>query len=197
MRFQALPVMDVVKREEKESKLKTFIQERLATAEATPMVCTVIARSVDSPVIRALAAMAGEHGSASVSARIILSSIECDGSSGLGALENSVIELSLLDDARLLNAHEQLVMGRACWIGDCMRRDPTKRDAYERYASDCAETAAWARLAFQRIRGAARRVSVSDQIEQKLPASVSTLTAALEQLLPPGLPPTSTVSTRH
>ena len=43
---------------------------------------------------------------------------------------------------RLIEAHEQLVLGpQTCWIGDSMRREPAKCDAYETYIDDCAETA--------------------------------------------------------
>ncbi|MEQ1576200.1 MAG: hypothetical protein ABL894_00975, partial [Hyphomicrobium sp.] len=55
-------------------------------------------------------------------------------------------------DARLLDAHEQLILGpSSVWVGDCMRRDPAKRDAYECYASDSAETAVWAKRSFDRV----------------------------------------------
>ena len=48
--------------------------------------------------------------------------------------------------------HEQLVLGPAAsWVGDCMRRDPMKRDAYECYAADCSKTAGWARTSFDRF----------------------------------------------
>jgi hypothetical protein len=32
-----------------------------------------------------------------------------------------------------------------------MRREPNKRDAYERFAVDCPDTAAWARRTYDRL----------------------------------------------
>ena len=55
-------------------------------------------------------------------------------------------------DLRLLEAHEQLVIGSATsWTGDCMRREPMSRDACEIYAPGCTESAQRAALFFERI----------------------------------------------
>ena len=44
---------------------------------------------------------------------------------------------------RLIEAHEQLVLGpETCWIGDSMRREPSKCDAYETFVDACQATAA-------------------------------------------------------
>ena len=57
-----------------------------------------------------------------------------------------------LTDARMLEAHEQLVLGPATvWIGDCMRRDPSKRDAFETYCDLNVPTARSARRSFERM----------------------------------------------
>jgi len=37
------------------------------------------------------------------------------------------------------------------WIGDIMRREPAKRDAFENYVDNCEKTANWAKVAFQRL----------------------------------------------
>jgi hypothetical protein len=56
---------------------------------------------------------------------------------------------------RLVEAHEQLVLGpETCWIGDCMRRDPAKCDAYESYVEGCGEAAGCAAVSFERLWGA-------------------------------------------
>ena len=53
---------------------------------------------------------------------------------------------------RLIEAHEQLVLGpETCWIGDCMRRDPAKCDAYESYVEGCGEAAGCAAVSFERL----------------------------------------------
>ncbi len=55
-------------------------------------------------------------------------------------------------DVRLLDGHEQLAIGdRSAWIGDCMRREPLKRDAYESIAGTAPETAALAHRSFDRV----------------------------------------------
>jgi hypothetical protein len=52
-------------------------------------------------------------------------------------------------DPRLIEAHEQLVLGaQTCWIGDSMRRDPTKCDAFESYVEGCGEAAGCALVSF-------------------------------------------------
>jgi hypothetical protein len=51
-----------------------------------------------------------------------------------------------------LSAHEQLVLAPdRAWIGDSMRREPSKRDAYESFAAGCAETATNAARSFEKI----------------------------------------------
>lgn len=53
---------------------------------------------------------------------------------------------------RLVEAHEQLVLGpTVCWIGDCMRRDPAKCDAFETYVEGCGEAAGCAAVSFERL----------------------------------------------
>ena len=53
---------------------------------------------------------------------------------------------------RLIEAHEQLVLGpETCWIGDCMRRDPAKCDAFENFIEDCGEASGCAIVSFERL----------------------------------------------
>ena len=55
-------------------------------------------------------------------------------------------------DPRLLAAHEQLTLTATCtWVGDCMRRDPGKRDALERFAANCTQTGAHAIRSFESL----------------------------------------------
>jgi hypothetical protein len=61
-------------------------------------------------------------------------------------------EVRVARNPRLIEAHEQLVLGaRACWTGDTMRRDPATCDAYESFVADGPELAAAARLTFERL----------------------------------------------
>ena len=69
-------------------------------------------------------------------------------------------EARLTRDPRLIEAHEQLVLGqRACWTGDSMRRDPAASDAYESFIDDCAKLAAAAHATFERLWSAADPLS--------------------------------------
>lgn len=159
MRSNDVARMHVVKKEEKEGKLREFIARDIALRGASrpagaPAHYRLIALSFDSPVAKALAALSAEAAAAGIEIDAIFIK------SGESLLEAGVpahfLKLSstcrLTNDSRLLDAHEQLVLGHAtAWIGDCMRRDPAKRDAYECYAEDCPETAEWATRSFDRL----------------------------------------------
>ncbi len=146
------PRMHVVRKEEKEARLNSFVAEHLGVAvgEASGQGMTVLARSFESPVLKALAAHAEAIRDARIEVRVIavLAEGACEEISALLA----GVQVRSGCDVRLLDAHEQLAIGgRVAWIGDCMRREPTKRDAYEIYSGDCAETAALAHRSFDRL----------------------------------------------
>lgn len=148
--------LQVVTKEDKEPLVKAFIEQHIdmleADSEVAPGEYLLVARSPESPVCRALSALAprlAEHG---VSVRVVFTAIDTgafqgdlNASAGLLEIANSRI----VSDSRLYEAHEQLVLDdETCWIGDCMRREPAKRDAYETYATDAAETARSAKTSF-------------------------------------------------
>jgi hypothetical protein len=61
-------------------------------------------------------------------------------------------EVRQVRNPRLIEAHEQLVLGTyACWTGDTMRRDPATCDAYESFVEDCAWMTAAAGATFERL----------------------------------------------
>ncbi len=73
-------------------------------------------------------------------------------------------------DPRLLAAHEQLVLAPdRAWIGDCMRREPTKRDTYERFAANAPDVAALATRSFERL----WRAAVPMRSMPQLPAGLA------------------------
>ncbi|MGI9424881.1 MAG: hypothetical protein ACR2PA_16915, partial [Hyphomicrobiaceae bacterium] len=155
MQTKSPPRMEVVKCDEKVSKLTNFVIEyfdrRTAeTSDADQDELLVIALSAASPVIRALKSAAGQRDLGCVSARLILANVSDT------EIQNELRDLGRLEvswarNARLLDAHEQLVLSDStCWTGDCMRREPSKRDAFECFADDCRETAVWARTSFER-----------------------------------------------
>jgi hypothetical protein len=146
------PRMHVVRKEEKEARLTAFVAEQLAAAasDRASREMTVLARSADSPVLRALAAHTDAIRAAGYRIRVIAVLAEGAGESVVKLMDGAATRTGC--DARLLDAHEQLAVGdRVSWIGDCMRREPTKRDAYEIYSADCAETAALAHRSFDRL----------------------------------------------
>ena len=154
------PHIDIVRSEDKETKLKTFIKtfiDEAATKSgpaAGPQVLLLVLRSLDSPVAKAVTALVNEH-VLDIPIKAIFAMIEradLETAGGDASPFSSGNAMRLSRDMRLLDVHEQLVLGpTTSWIGDCMRRDPRKRDAYECFAADCANTARWATISFDRL----------------------------------------------
>lgn len=144
---------------EKVAILSEYIANELDSRPARGMNATdpcylLIARSPDSPVAQALRAHAANLAAAGIRVRAIFSEIEGGRAAAatLAAPFAVPSECRLARDPRLLAAHEQLVLAGDCaWIGDCMRREPSKRDTYERFALNCTETAGNATRSFERL----------------------------------------------
>ncbi len=84
--------------------------------------------------------------------RAIFSEVDQSNPAQLMAPFSMPSECRLARDPRLLAAHEQLSLSPTCtWVGDCMRREPGKRDALERYAANCAQTGAHASRSFESL----------------------------------------------
>jgi hypothetical protein len=149
MRFSSNAHPNGMVREEKEARLKAFIRthmESLRASGATPgmTVYRLLALSAESPAAHVLGELAPELSAAGIRVEAILLR-RC----GTDKIEGA--DCRFVTDLRLLDAHEQLVLDRAtAWIGDCMRRDPLKRDAYELY-SDNPVTAGHAARSFAQI----------------------------------------------
>ncbi len=152
MRFSPKARMNVATSEEKEARLKSFINshiERAAAAPAGETVYRLLALSADSPASRALQSLATELKAAGIRVESILAR-----KSPSASLD--VAECRFVTDIRLLDAHEQLVLdATTVWIGDCMRRDPLKRDAYEQFSDLCPVRARHAARSFGQIWSAA------------------------------------------
>lgn len=135
--------------EEKEARLKAFVKSHIEShcaSGAAPGTVTyrLLALSAESPAARALNELASELSAAGIHVEAVLAR-----RSDKQKIEGA--ECRCVTDLRLLDAHEQLVLDRAtAWIGDCMRRDPLKRDAYELY-SDSPVTAGHAARSFAQI----------------------------------------------
>ena len=158
MRLRPPLRVSVTRHEEKEQKLQEFICQHLAPARhggdsgnATPLL--IIARSLQSPVVKAVAGLSHEIVIAGLSARMILAQVDRELSpQEWGRAIAFSHEIRWAKHPRLIEAHEQLVLGpETCWIGDCMRRDPAKCDAYESYVEGCGEAAGCAAVSFERL----------------------------------------------
>ena len=158
MRLRPPLRVSVTRHEEKEHKLQEFLalhlshREQASEAERTTHLL-LVARSLDSPVVRALAAMADEIAAAGLSVRIILGYIDGDPlPEDWGRGVAFTHDIRWARHPRLVEAHEQLVIDPStCWIGDSMRRDPSKCDAYESFVEGCGEAAGCAAVSFERL----------------------------------------------
>lgn len=199
MQSKALPNVAVIKKEDKETSLKTFISNHFARGSRIGMpsndhTLLLIARSLESPVVRALAGAIAEAG-AEVSLKALILLPGNQNSSGGPAELAQKTEFRMLNDPRVLDAHEQLWLdGETAWIGDCMRREPSKRDAYEWYVHGCTMTAHSVASAFDRLweKGHATFVETNE----KTITVTETLEPHLAQV-PPGDTPAPTAATRH
>lgn len=148
----------VAGREEKEATLHRFMVEfvqavRDGKAEAAGA-WTILVRNLESPAARALAKAATEPEFAGITIRAIVLETELSASdlTGSSLVDGECCELRSLRDPRLVAAHEQLVLGpSSVWIGDCMRRDPVKRDAFQMFHATNAAAARHSATSFERL----------------------------------------------
>ena len=165
MKRQSFHAMQVVKREEKETKLVQFVLGEIASGRvALKGHWKVVSLSMDSPVIAALRRVISDLGGApALQVNVVLTrlgkhELACD----FEGMEQLAIRTT--QSSRLLDAHEQLVLGAASsWTGDCMRRDPRERDAFETFGSNDAELAQWAFKSFERLWVAAQPLNVESK----------------------------------
>lgn len=155
----------VMKHADKLDSLKSFIATAAARLEISsdlPRIAPIlIARSPESPAAQALLAAPAAIFNTGAPRIIFTRLANAPCVPGLpDAMALSINrQFRLLDDPRLLDAHEQMVLGTDCaWIGDCMRRDPMKRDAFEKFADGCAITAGFAIRSFEHLWAMARPV---------------------------------------
>lgn len=120
---------------DREERLSAFIDAGLDTGNGDAPI-TLIARSTTSPVVRAVAAYARRSGRA-VRAVFLDIDTTAEDHGEASILDLGLGEFRVLNDQRFGAAHEQLTLDNTrVWIGDSMRRDPAKRDAFEIY-HDC------------------------------------------------------------
>ena len=163
MRFRDPRALDGSKRdEEKADRLKAFISDYVMSLAAPGVAAEahrdvfLLSRTVDSPVLAAVLSLSNELAAvrAAVFAIIGTPGPDDEDLETLRAKAVAPFDLSIriARNPRLVEAHEQLVLGGvSTWYGDCLRRDPLKRDAYESFAAGDLAKAGMARHAFQRL----------------------------------------------
>lgn len=113
---------------------------------------SIVALSMQSPVIAAVRRVITElDGVGELCVKVLLTGREASASNA-GFSTIGSLEMRHAFDLRLLDAHEQLVLGRySAWCGDCMRRNPSERDAFESFIRDDQVLSGWARKTFKRL----------------------------------------------
>ena len=152
--------MQVVRKQEKEPRLRNFISSELAglsacSGQAADLRCLIVARTIDSPVVRALAAFSAELDRLGIGVRAIFSSLDVateQPGAAPPALCVAAWDVRWARNPRLVDAHEALLLGAsAVWIGDSMRRDPDKRDAFELHCPTGVGASQQAARSFERL----------------------------------------------
>lgn len=154
MRPSAFTRLYATSKEEKEGRLKEFIARDLEArraegASTETSVYRLVAQSLESPIAQVFGSLAGEIAAQGIAIEVVVLR-SASAANADRAIPGATCRIA--NDRRLLDAHEQLLLGTtSVWTGDCMRREPTRRDSYERYNVNCGKTAGWALSSFERI----------------------------------------------
>ena len=185
------PLPSVVKREDKIETLRTFIKSFLLVSRGGDARgdITLVARSAESPVARALVILSSEIVSRGLTVRAVFAHLEPEKTPAGWSVGGPEIafqrDLRWAKNPRLGDAHEQLVLGPVtCWIGDCMRRDPARRDAYEQFVASDGQTASTMATSFERLWGASLPLLIRAQSAGAQLCSADMPDAGLSALVP-------------
>lgn len=147
--------------EAREQRLMAFAAagiEKVTDTGGGTVAATVfaVARSAESPVVRALVALRTVLSEKHVNVRLVISDDDVPldpfimGGSGESA--GCLSEVRIVRDPRLRDAHEQLIVSAAAvWFGDSLRRDIHRRDLFEQFLSDAPDAARAAAHGFQQL----------------------------------------------
>lgn len=187
--------VNVVK-EQKEARIKAFVSRHIgmvAASGASQGLTTyrLIALSTESPAALALHSLAPDLAKAGITVEAVLFR-------RAGPVTSPVLasaERRFVSDIRFLDAHEQLVLdATTVWIGDCMRRDPLKRDGFEHFSDRCPVTARHAARSFAQIwRAAGPSGSLATERRWVIPSQMGVFDPALIA----GIEPTAPAPFRH
>ena len=166
--FQKKPLTDAAQCIEKfTSLLARFLEEIACGAALRDRSITLIARSPAMAAVRALTLYSDEIERRQIGVHVVfakLSPVE-----QLGALSSALKlvdqqdtasgRIRFIKNAALLDAHEQLVLGRACvWTGDMLRRPDDQRNRLDIVEEGEEGPVRLAELSFQAIWSAAKPI---------------------------------------
>jgi hypothetical protein len=169
----------MMSRTDKEARLKDFICEAFTARGEDPAreVClTLFVRNPDSPVARALHAAWSEGLIDGARILLIVSEATVEEPAAQSILDIPGVECGVLTDREFGPAHEQLTVGHTrVWIGDCLRRDPTKRDAFEIYHGNDPTNCVFALASFKKLwsRARSRKIPRAAELSPEIIASQS------------------------
>ncbi|MEQ1714382.1 MAG: hypothetical protein ABL907_00120, partial [Hyphomicrobium sp.] len=145
-----------MKREVREQRLHDLVERFLAHLTLSEAPCAtersleLIAHSPESPIAQAVAGHLPRLKVARVEVRAIFAFTDPEPLMARWLSDADWVRWA--KDVRLLEAHEQLVLGNArCWTGDAMRRGSTKTDLFESLNEGCNEAAALGRTSFRQL----------------------------------------------
>lgn len=160
MRPKTPPFKPFETKEERESTIIAFIREALdESTSGRDDAIALLARSPSSPVVAALLSLSDELAARRIGAAIVLAGGAAAAEDETWSLSFSakfIHEIRLTSHPRVLDGHEQLIVGeRSVWYGDCMRRDPLKRDAFAQFLANDPASVRAGRFTFRSLwRGA-------------------------------------------
>ncbi len=131
---------------------------------------SIIARSPESPVVKAIISRSDELKQHHASVQAIFADMSAEGAlaefsgalSGLNAGAHACDNIRWARNACLKDAHEQLILGtEMCWSGDCMRREPGKCNSLDLFEAAAPGVVRLGILAFDAIWAISEPVSAS------------------------------------
>jgi hypothetical protein len=185
MRIASPSRLMTMSRTDKEARIKDFIGEAFAARGEDPAreIClTLFVRNPDSPAARALHAAWSEGLIDGARVLLIVGDTNVDEPTAPSVLDIRGAECRVLSNPSFAPAHEQLTVGHTrVWIGDCLRRDPTKRDAFELYHDNDPTNCVFAIASFEKLWGRGRPLKLrqSEGVPPELIAAQSDDPSAL------------------
>jgi hypothetical protein len=179
MRIASPSRLMTMARTDKEARLTDFIGEAFASCSEDPTreICvTLFVRNADSPTARTLHAAWSEIPIKGARLLLLTGDTNSEDPAAPSILDIPGVDCRVLADPAFGPAHEQLTIGPAhVWIGDCLRRDPTKCDAFEIYHPNKPEIAVFALASFGKLwaRGRPLKLSSADRLAPEIIAAQS------------------------